>query len=374
LSVAASFLGLLTAGCPVQLRDTGPAADDDDATTDDDDDVSDDDDTPIDENAMALVSDASWTATGNMLPPGWFWNGIDGVYETTVPSPDGCGAVLDADRLGRDLREHEFSGTESMWAWNAGGTTYFRRLVPIPPSATDLQGAITIVANDDLVVSVDGVTRAKDFATQGDVVVELQASEIFVPGAENTLNLRVEDLYEGCGFAIVSGVVSWGGDEAGSLEIRSDDAGFTIVEHVATPPWWTQGFAGSTPEIGGWQSCSWTWNDSIGRPLAEWEHRDVMPMNSLLEHTEAYYVKDLQVPDFAWNIRLRLSVVADDDAQLAVNGQPLLADFDGGVAGADMVEFTDVLLPGWNTIALRTQDTAGGCHWVALNGTVDWEM
>lgn len=369
---------LLALGCPPSLGDGDAVATDDDTAPDDDsisdDDTSgDDDDTPVNPNTAALVSDASWTVTGNALPPGWFSGGDPGPSGVTVPSPDGCGVVLDATSLGREPMEHEIVGTRAMWGSNPGGTTYFRRSVAIPASATDIAGAITIVANDDLVFSVDGVTRAKDFATEGNLLVELMAADHFVAGAPNVMNLRGEDLYGGCGFVLVSGVVSWQGPEAGTVEIRSDDEGFTVVDQVATPPRWVEGVVGDAVDVGGKLSCGWTWDDSLGRPLEAWEHASVLPMSTLVERGEAYYVREVILPDSAWDVRLQLSIVADDDAQIAINGAPILLDMDGGVAGIDTLDVWGALTGGSNLITVRTQDTQGGCHWIALNGTVSWE-
>lgn len=91
----------------------------------------------------------------------------------------------------------------------------------------------------------------------------------------------------------------------------------------------------------------------------------------------AFFRKTVDVPDGAELLRAPLTIAADDDVAVWVNGAQVYveADFgvyDGNTIARHTVELAEHLHPGRNLIAVHAIDTVGGCRWLMASGSISF--
>lgn len=146
---------------------------------------------------------------------------------------------------------------------------------------------------------------------------------------------------------------------------------------VAPPKGWTEpGFDDSlwsASESPNPSSCGATWT-----PVESWE-RPAKPMWDVGDNYAAFFRKVLTVGDVSLLTEARITVFADDDVAVWVNGIELYVEADFGMSedtGFDntvvpkVLELAPVLVSGENTISIHGQYTAGGCRWALVSGSV----
>lgn len=55
-------------------------------------------------------------------------------------------------------------------------------------------------------------------------------------------------------------------------------------------------------------------------------------------------------------------IIVDDDGDLYINGNLVISDHDGHIAGIDSMDISPYLVAGENVIALKVIDSASGCQ------------
>jgi hypothetical protein len=117
--------------------------------------------------------------------------------------------------------------------------------------------------------------------------------------------------------------------------------------------------------------AEWTVNE-------EWE----LPALSFWDETDAYaafFRKVVHVPDPSAVDLAKITVIADDDVAVWVNGLQLYLEVDWGMSedtGFDnqaylgVVDLKEALVAGDNLIAVEGLDSAGGCRWAFVSGQI----
>jgi hypothetical protein len=152
---------------------------------------------------------------------------------------------------------------------------------------------------------------------------------------------------------------------APTLRIVSD--GSWRVSATSMPGWETIGFDDSSwdftvspaPVACGWVNCG---NDP-----------DVFTMWASDQHQTIYLRKSFVLASSASVISATIKTTCDDDHDLYVNGTLVASDWNGS-AGPELV--TDIeahLLTGVNVIAVKANDTAGGCRWMCVDAVINVE-
>jgi len=164
-----------------------------------------------------------------------------------------------------------------------------------------------------------------------------------------------------------------------SMPIASDGswraAGGKSAKSVPAAKWYSVAFddtqwplaSAPPPNCCGWESYP---------PQNPWE-QTVSSMWEPGDQFAAFFRNKIELPADALVFRALVTVVADDDVAVWLNGKEIFREADFGVlAGNQMppnkLDLTELLLPGSNTIALHALDTVGGCRWAVVNGTVEY--
>ena len=119
------------------------------------------------------------------------------------------------------------------------------------------------------------------------------------------------------------------------------------------------------------EDCGWLYNEgNLGRPFEWWEHDDVPTMWEPTSGDDTYYRLLINVPDADALLQAMITTVSDDDHELYVNGTLAASDADGGAGPVVETDITSLLVTGDNVLAVRGRNSAGGCAWLAVDGTI----
>jgi len=140
------------------------------------------------------------------------------------------------------------------------------------------------------------------------------------------------------------------------------------------PGWSEPGFddsAWGAPYAPAPDDCGWLYTeDNLGRPFEWWEHDDVPTMWEPTSAEDSFYRLRISVPDVDALLLAMVTTVSDDDHELYVNGTLAASDADGGAGPVVETDITSLLVTGENIIAIRGRNSAGGCAWLVVDGTI----
>jgi alpha-tubulin suppressor-like RCC1 family protein len=177
-------------------------------------------DTP-DTVTIPVVSDGSWSsysaAEGEEPPAGWNTAGFDDSSWSTSESPNR--GLCDADGRYSPVRDWELPAT-SMWDVADQYSAFFRKVVTLPEHANVQRAMITVWADDDVAVWVNGVSIyvEPDFGVrEGNTIIrkELDLGPFLEPGA-NLVAIHAQDTVGVCRDVVVSGSIEVSSDETTS--------------------------------------------------------------------------------------------------------------------------------------------------------------
>jgi DNA uptake protein ComE-like DNA-binding protein len=116
-------------------------------------------------------------------------------------------------------------------------------------------------------------------------------------------------------------------------------------------------------------SCGATWPDEPNS----------LPMWPTDDRFAAFFRKTFTVPEGGTVTRASLTVEADDDVAVYVNGVEVYMEEDFAVLEGNRIirqtiDITSELTEGDNVIAMHAIDTVGGCRWLLASGRIDYRL
>ena len=106
-----------------------------------------------------------------------------------------------------------------------------------------------------------------------------------------------------------------------------------------------------------------------------WSDPEVFPMWSEIQHQTIYLRRSFQVGSGV--ISATIKTECDDDHDLYINGVLVASDWNGYAGPLIITDVTEYVHPGKNVIAIKANDTAGGCRVMCVDATIltegiDW--
>jgi hypothetical protein len=168
------------------------------------------------------------------------------------------------------------------------------------------------------------------------------------------------------------------GPTSGTVEVFAEPGwlAYPLASGEAPPEDWTSpGFDDS-----GWDLAAAPAPSECGvgvyAPVEDWE----VESGSTWHADDGYgslFRREYEIPADASAGRAMISVVADDDIAVSINGVEVYREADFGVVEGNTIDwgYADLapyVVGGANVIALHAQDTIGGCRWAIVSGTIEW--
>jgi hypothetical protein len=323
-----------------------------------------------------------WIA-GAGAPLGWTEPAFDdqGWEAATSPSLGACDRQFDPFLLDRALEWWEVEGTQSVWSGADEQAVALRRTFSIPDDVEVWDARLTVLADDDFRLWVNGALVATERDQQGGPDTQLDLSALLTAGS-NTLALQVEDRDpDGCRAVWVSAGLRYGvpnekkeiPTEGPASLLLASDADWTVYAPPALAwleGWWSpehEGPAWTEAAVAAPTDCGVALAEAVGGSLGWWQDPATIPLWAAGDPQEAWLFTELTVDPEAVVVEARLSLLADDDHALYLNGDALEIDEDLLPGSLRDYDLTERLRPGANQLAIRAEDVDPACRAVLVS-------
>jgi hypothetical protein len=325
---------------------------------------------------------ADWVA-GAGAPFGWTATDYDDArwLPTTSPGMGACDRQFDPFLLKRAMEWWEVEGSQSMWSDGEEQAVALRRTFSIPDDVEMWDARITVLADDDFRLWVNGQLAATERDRLAGPDTQVDVTTLLVPG-QNVIALQAEDTSpDGCRGVWLNAGMRYGvpdpkkeipTDGPPSLSIVPDEDWRVYAPDalVWLEGWWSpehEGPAWTKAAIAAPNGCGTSLNAAVGGTLEWWQDPATVAMWSADDSGEAWFWTEIDIDPKDQVSVAQLTVQADDDYELWVNGDNLVTDDDllpGELATFDL---TARLWPGANQVAIRAEDIDPSCRQVLVS-------